>query len=266
MRQRLTKIALYVGICFLVLFVLQAVFIPFMQSQATQVKEQLPTEPFALGQYYFNYSNQADGEYDLKRARTYYEEVIRENPQANDMVWYQLGRIDFLEGNFDAALFKFAKQLEYFGDARSNVFYMIGLTHGYKARQTQNPEDWQKAADGFATFLTFVPASPWARTDLAWIYFAEGKFNDMKPVLELGLIQNPEHPWLLNMYGLYLHNTDRKELANEYFARAAAAAAALEVVDWGRAYPGNNPEYWGEGLEEFQDVIKFNQALPQDSV
>ncbi len=260
----LTVVAITLGVvCFF--FVLQMVFIPFVQQQDSDADRNttaaMPTDHFELGEYYFNATNEASGTYDLKQARYHYEQAIAEDPAKYELVWYQLGRIDFLEGSFDAALYKFQKQLEYFPDGPPRVYYMIGLTHGYKARATKRAEDWEQAAQGFLRYLERDPGSPWARTDLAWVYFAQGKFAAMQPVLELGLSLSPEHPWLLNMYGLYLANTDRPQEAIAYFDRALAAANVLTVDDWGRAYPGNNPLFWEDGLKEFQEVVAYNRAL-----
>jgi tetratricopeptide (TPR) repeat protein len=201
------------------------------------------------------------GEYDLKKARYYYEQAIAVDPRAYETAWYQLGRIDFLEGEFDAALYKFNKQIEYFPDGPARVYYMIGLANGYKARATKRNEDWDAAAAGFIEYLKRDSGSPWARTDLSWVYFAQGKYAQMRPVLELGLVVHPEHPWLLNMYGLYLLNVGREDEASAHFDRALAAAEALTVDDWGAAYPGNNPLFWDDGLTEFRDVIEHNRTL-----
>ena len=219
---------------------------------------------FELGEYYFNVANNTDGVYNRKLARKHYSDSIREDLKGNNLHLYQLGRIDFIEGNFLAALHKFDKQIEYFGDEIPNVYYMIGLTNGYLARRNKSSEAWQRGAEGFKKFLEYMPDSPWARTDLAWIYFAEGKYEEMIPVLEEGLKYEPNHAWLLNMYGLALFNTDRKAEAREQFLAAEAAAAKLTIKDWGRAYPGNDPKRWPEGLAEFRAVIEKNIALTED--
>ena len=220
-------------------------------------------DPFTLGQYYFNHLDDQEGEYNLEKARHYFQTAIAEDPAANQLVWYQLGRIDFLEGSFDQAIYNFEKQIEYFGDSLPNVHYMLGLTYAYQARRYGRIEVWPKAEEEFKKFLTFRPASPWARTDLAWIYFSQGKYEEMLPVLELGLETNPDHPWLLNMYGLALLNTNQKEQAAAHFDRALTAADALTVEDWGKAYPGNDPAVWPEGLAEFRAAIANNLELSE---
>jgi len=216
---------------------------------------------FVIGQYYFNHDDDPGGPYDLVMARKYFEAAIAQDPKSNLELWYQLGRIDFIEGKFDEALKKFDIQLEYYGYELPNVFYMIGLTYGYKARQTNNLSDWEKGEDAFTTFIDIMPVAPWSRVDLAWIYFSQGKYEEMKPVLEVGLQHRPGNAWLLNMYGLSLLNTGYQSDALVYLTEAKKSAANLTEADWGNSYPGNNPEAWGQGLSEFRTIIQRNIDL-----
>ena len=221
-------------------------------------------ELFAQGQYYFNHDDDPAGPYDIFTAKKYYEAAILNDPKGSPIVWYQLGRIDFILGNSEAALYRFAKQIEYFGEEVPNVYYMLGLTHGFKARQTGNAEDWERGAEAFSRFIEFEPAEPWPRVDLAWIYFAQGKYAEMIPVLEIGLDHSPSNPWLLNMYGLALLNTGEKDKARIALLDAKRYAAELTPHDWGVAYSGNNPADWERGLREFQGYIDKNLALTEE--
>lgn len=221
---------------------------------------------FELAQYYFSHG--PNGEYDLDKARYYYSQVILDdnvgsaiNQSETQMAWYQLGRIDFLEGRFDVAIHKFNQLVDLFGDPMPSAHYMLGLTYGYKAKTYGNAEDWSLAESEFQTYLEQNPLSPWARTDLAWIYFAQGKFEEMIPILEKGLEAQPDSPWLLNMYGLALLNTGEKEKAESFFEQAKQAAEPLTVADWGAAYPGNDARTWGYNLETFKQVIDQNLEL-----
>lgn len=220
-----------------------------------------PGDGFERGQYYFNADDDPSGPYDLVKARDAYTAQIHASSTENQFVWYQLGRIDFLEGKFDAAIYKFEKQIQYFGDVVPSVHYMLGLTYGYKARKTNAESDWARAAEEFETFIRLKPESPWARTDLSWVYFSQGKYEEMKPVLEQGLQNHPDHPWLLNMYGLALLNTDNREGAKVHFKKALENARKLTIHDWGLAYPGNNPALWQEGLDSFIEAIETNLKL-----
>lgn len=218
---------------------------------------------FEKGQYYFNSGDKPSGAYDLAKAQYFYERALQENPQGNTLAWYQSGRIDFINGNFDSALVKFAKQIEYFGDDVPNVYYMLGLTYGYKARATHDPQDWQNAEENFKKAISFFYKAPWPYVDLAWIYFSEGKYEAMKPILEQGIAYQANNPWLLNMYGLALLNTGDRAMAREYFLFARDLANKVTVEEWGRSYSGNNPATWGVGLAEFKTLIAKNIVLTE---
>lgn len=222
-------------------------------------------DPFVLGQYFFNHGDQADGTYDIEKAQRYFKEAVDQDDGSNELLWHQYGRTYFLYGQFDTAIEQFEKQIELHGDALPNVYYMLGLTYAYKARQTYSVLDWQAAEQAFKTYLTFDPMSPWARTDLSWIYFAQGKYEPMKELLETGLVYEPSNPWLLNMYGLALYNTGEQDKALQYFVWAKNNAATLTVEEWGQSYPGNDPAAWPQGLAEFRAAIDANVRLASGS-
>ena len=219
---------------------------------------------FQLGQYYFNHDDDPAGPYDIEKAQLFYEEAVAKDPLQNNQAWYQLGRTYFIQGDFDSALEKFDKQIELFGQEVPNVYYMIGLTYGYKARSTNDPEDWKKGEEAFLKFVSLAPLAPWSRVDLAWLYFAQGKYEAMFPVLEEGLLYRPDNAWLLNMYGLALLNTGEKEKAHAQFTKALEIAVTLTPEDWGESYPGNSPDIWKQGLSEFRTAIEQNVLLTQE--
>lgn len=252
----------FIFLCGAILFLYIAGITTTGLSQSKNIPRELEGKTsFEIGQYYFNADDAPDGEYDIAKAQYYYEQEITNNPKGNNLVWYQSGRIDFINGDGDKALEKFAKQIEYFGDTVPNVYYMIGLTYGYKARETHNAEDWKQAEDNFKKSISFFPQAPWPYVDLAWVYFSEGTYDEMKSVVEVGLRHSSNNPWLLNMYGLALLNTGDIEMAREYFLFAGEEAETLTVEQWGKSYPGNNPDSWEQGLTEFKDTIAKNLAL-----
>jgi len=237
-------------------------------SNQQNVSQILPTKIengtlFDKAQYYFNQDEDQAPPYDLETAEYYFKKAIEEDPASNPLLWYQAGRVDFINGNFDEALSKFDTQVQYFGDQVPNVYYMIGLTNGYKARIAGYEGDWKKAEDGFQKSITFFPGAPWPYVDLAWIYFSQGKFTQMKPLLEEAFTHDSNNAWLLNMYGLALLNTGDKLMAREYFLFAQEQAEELTVEDWSRSYPGNDPQLWEPGLNEFKSLIAKNVALTE---
>lgn len=240
--------------------ILLAGFISYVEMGKSDHVDTSAADAFMRGEYYFNSHNSPDGEYNLSFARQYYTEAIDKGSEEKT-VWYQLGRIDFLEGKYDAALFKFDKQLSLYQDQVPNVYYLKGLTYGYKARKGGDSEDWKKAEENFQKYLEHEPESPWVRTDLSWVYFSEGKFSEMLPIIEDGLSFEPHNPWLLNMHGLALLNTGEKQKAHEQFLAAAEYAGYLTPEEWGQIYPGNDPGAWEQGLKEFQSLIAKNLEL-----
>lgn len=231
--------------------------------------EQTPNtdDPFVLGEYYFNQDSDFGGPYDPDKASQYYRQVIDEELPGRERAWYQLGRIDFVEGRILSAIDKFTKQIQYFGDTVPNVYYMLGLSYAYKADQSiRENDDYKKAESSFLKYIEFDPTSPWPRVDLAWVYFSQGKYEDMLTLLEEGLAYNPNQAWLLNTYGLALLNTGNPKRALEEFEKAKKAAKELTVMDWAAAYRGNNPNEWEGGLAEFQHIIDENIKLARGSI
>lgn len=215
---------------------------------------------FEKGEYYFNHDDDPGGAYDTTLAKQYYRQAFTEEPD-NPYALYQYGRIQFIEGDFEGSLASFYELEERFGTRIPNIYYMLGLVYGYKGRVENDPQAWEKAQEAFEKFITFAPKSPWPRVDLAWVYFAQGKFEEMQPVLEEGLVHYPENPWLLNMYGLALFNQGDTEGALREFKKAQEEAANLTPEDWGRSYPGNDPALWARGLDEFRSLIQKNVEL-----
>jgi tetratricopeptide (TPR) repeat protein len=202
-----------------------------------------------------------NGTYNLQKARTHYSNLIREDERGNERAWYQLGKIDFIEGHFDAAIYRFNQQRAHFGNTLPQVHYMLGLSYGYKALSTKSDADWQKAEKSFRKFMEFAPSSPWPRVDLAWVYFSQGKYDEMVPILEKGLEHEPQNAWLLNAYGLALLNIGDKVAAKRQFEKAKTAASELTVRDWGNAYKENDPSTWKNNLHKFERVIENNLQI-----
>jgi len=240
---------------------------PAGQGEQTELsfEEMSIEELFIAGEYYFNHQENEE-EYNLSKARQYYTELIRRDPKGHSAVWYQLGRIDFIEGYFDDALFKFKKQEEYFSESGINSYYMIGLVYGYRARETGDELDWNLAAEAFEKFITFAPNAPWPRVDLAWVYFAQGKYEEIGLVVQAGLEKHPDNAWLLNMQGLHFLNTQEYTKAKASFLEAADSAGKLTTWQWGSSYPGNNPDDWARGLAEFQEAIDKNIILVDEKL
>lgn len=239
--------------------------VAWMERDAIIIAIASPEKLFEKGEYYFNHDDDPAGPYDLVKARRYYEAAIAASSTANAMAWHQLARIEFLEGDFNASIDRFHTQQDIFGDELPSVHYMLGLVYGFKAKYRGNGSDWDRAAEEFKTFIEFEPEAPWPRIDLAWVYFSQGKYEEMIPTLVEGLEYEPGNAWLHNMYGLALLNTGKRVQAHEHFLLAQRSAAELTVEDWGNAYPGNDPAAWPAGLAAFREAIEMNVALTERS-
>ena len=211
-------------------------------------RDKLAQLSFSTGNYYFNVGGK--GIYDMGRAEKYYRGALWLNPSVPD-AWHQLARIDFLRGDFPAALEKINKQLAVHGDSLMASYYIRGLIQGYAG-------NLEGAEADFVKFLAWDPQNWATHNDLAWIYFRKGEFAKAAEIARRGLETNSENPWLLNSLGVALINLEKKDEAHEVLARASRSAASLTEFDWHRAYPGNDPRDAAKGLEEIKRKIEFN--------
>ncbi|OGI20548.1 MAG: hypothetical protein A3J06_01510 [Candidatus Moranbacteria bacterium RIFCSPLOWO2_02_FULL_48_19] len=218
-----------------------------LENIATAINPTDPKLQFAIGDYYFG-----QGAYDVTQAKRYFQATIALNeryPRAH----YQLSRISFIQGNLYRALKEIDRELELYPDYKRS-YYIRGLTYGYR-------KDFEKAAADFEKFLQWSPKSWAGHNDLAWIYFQMGEYEKVLTTVEEGLQYSPANVWLLNSQGVALLNLGRKDEARKAFEQALPPAMGMTATDWGRAYPGNNPEIYPEGLASMQESIKKNLEL-----
>jgi tetratricopeptide (TPR) repeat protein len=188
--------------------------------------------------------------YNLGRAADLYNKALNVDPLVPHAL-HQLARIDFLHGDFDSALEKINRQIEIHGTDFMASYYIRGLIHGYR-------KEFPEAEQDFKTFLEWDPENWAALNDLAWVYFAQGKFSDAKNTAETGLAVNPNSPWLLTMRGMSRYNQGDREGAVVDLGRAKVEASRLEEADWSRAYPGNDPAIASAGLSAMRKAIDDN--------
>ncbi|OGI30349.1 MAG: hypothetical protein A3G09_02655 [Candidatus Moranbacteria bacterium RIFCSPLOWO2_12_FULL_48_12] len=218
-----------------------------LENIATAINPTDPKLQFAIGDYYFG-----QGAYDVTQAKRYFQATIALNeryPRAH----YQLSRISFIQGNLNRALKEIDRELELYPDFKRS-YYIRGLTYGYR-------KELEKAAADFEEFLRWKPESWASHNDLAWIYFQMGEYEKALRTAEEGLQYYSLNAWLLNSQGVALLNLERKDEARLAFEKALPLAMAMSPLEWGRAYPGNNPEIYPEGLASMQESIKKNLEL-----
>ena len=78
------------------------------------------TTNFEKAEYYFNAQVDVDRPFDRDRARHFYQKALQEGEE-NALLWYQLGRLDFLDGDFASAIERYNTQIELYDDTVPNV-------------------------------------------------------------------------------------------------------------------------------------------------
>lgn len=190
--------------------------------------------------------------YDTEKAKKAFSNALAlryDFPEAH----YQLGRIYFIEGRFDAAIAEINETL-FFAPDFKKAYYMYGLINGYAG-------DLDEAIYGFTEFIRRDDFNWAGYNDLAWIYFKKGDYQKTREVAETGLQRAPRNPWLNNIYGTALLNLGEKEKAKAVLKIALEESKKMSEKDWGKAYPGNNPAIYKQGLEEMKAAIRHNLNL-----
>ncbi len=195
--------------------------------------------------------------YNISLAKYFYTNAanLEHAPQwAN----YQLSRVNFIGGRQDEAVKYADKELElYPNNCRTN--YVRGLAYAYD-------DKLDKAIENFQAFNICFPDSWAGHNDLAWFYFRQGDFESAKKTIEQVINKYPTNPWIQNSYGVALMNSGDPVRALYAFAAANRVASAMTESDWGSAYPGNDSDIYGEGLEAMRKTIKENMTLVQSKI
>lgn len=179
------------------------------------------------------------------------------NEKVPPAIWvnYQLSRINFIKGDYQRALFFVDQELELHpSNCRSH--YIRGLTYGYIERL-------EEAISDFLIFNKCFPDTWAGVNDISWFYFRKGDIDKAITTIEASISKNNNalSPWLQNTYGVALMNKKRYGEAEQAFRMALYIANNMKEEDWGKAYPGNNPIIYGEGLESMRTTIENNITL-----
>ena len=192
--------------------------------------------------------------YNIAIAETFFSKAA-ESTLEDRWVNYQLSRINFIKGDLQRAIYFANRELELYPD-NCRTHYIRGLTYGYMERLDEAIQD-------FEVFNTCFPDTWAGHNDLAWFWFRKG---DMKKVIEVieKTIQvgtNAASPWLQNTYGVALMNTGHYVRAENAFLMAKYLANNMTKEDWGKAYPGNDPKIYEQGLNSMRLSIQKNLEL-----
>ncbi len=202
-----------------------------------------------LGYYHFG----GEGEYDLIAAKKYFEAALLVAPQG-PLIHFNLSRIAFLQERYNEALLH-ASLEERISPEEHRLYYLRGLIYGYDKR-------YPEAIAAFQEFNRRKPDTWAGHVDLAWIYFQQGKYKEVKETLEI-VLPNQSNAWLQNSYGVALLNLGEKAKARDAFLSAQAFAENLTPTSWGAAYTGNDPLFYERGLREMRQSIDANLLLTQ---
>lgn len=206
---------------------------------------------FLCGNYHFAVYGPIG--YDVEKAEYYFGQAVEIDPKTPD-AWHQYARIAFLRGDFAQALYRINRQFEERGEELMASYYIRGLIEGYA-------KDYPSAERDFKKFLEWSPQNWAASNDLAWIYFAQGKFKEAAEQVAPNLAYNPDNPWLWATHAMSVYNLGDKETARTELLRAQELVNTLTEAEWSRAYPGNDPKIAGKGLAAFKKAIADNLLL-----
>lgn len=207
---------------------------------------------FELGNYNFG-----QGNYDIEKSLYFFNRTLSIDP-SHQYTHYQLARIYFILGNQNAAFGYINKEIELYPDY-TRSYYVRGLINGYS-------KNFDAAVIDFKTFLKSKPESWAGNNDLAWIYFAKGDFENAAKTAKEGLKIAPKNPWLNNSAGVALMNLGEYSEAKKYLLTAKESANFITSNMWGAAYPGNDPEIYGQGLDSMRQSIDENLKLIEEKL
>ncbi len=202
---------------------------------------------FNIGNYYFG-----EGAYDLNKSEKYYKKALAIDSSLKRL-HYQMARLYFIKNEFSLARNEINKEIELYPDFKRS-YYVRGLINGYD----------NKLGDAESDFIEFLEwkKDSWAGyNDLAWVYFRMGDYKKVLATADSGLKYYPDSVWLLNSKGVALINLGQKNEARNVLIKALSIAESMNVDEWGVAYPGNDPEIYGDGLSAMKESIKGNLGL-----
>jgi tetratricopeptide (TPR) repeat protein len=217
----------------------------------------LPSLAFSAGNIFFGGVKPL---YNLRISRTFY--LVATHPLVSNLppryAHHQLSRTYFIEGDLNRALDEARKELAIYPD-NTSTYYVLGLTYGYLGRRHEGIE-------AFSRYIDSHPDTWAARNDKAWLQFRIGDIDGAIATIEPIVKQFPYTPWVQNTYCSLLVTTKNYREAKGVCEHARDIIARMTVDDWGRAYPGNDPRIYDEGLEGMRESIEHNIELLEEGL
>lgn len=167
---------------------------------------------------------------------------------------YQLSRTYFIKGDLFAALDEAKAELIAYPD-HTGTYYILGLTYGYMNRNYE-------AIDAFSKYIETHPGTWAGRNDKAWLQFRVGDIDGALATIEPIAESFPYTPWVQNtLCALLINKEGRLADAERTCSQAKQSIDKMTAADWGRAYPGNHPQIYKNGVESMRESIEHNLAL-----
>lgn len=167
---------------------------------------------------------------------------------------YQLSRTYFIKGDLFSALDEAKAELAAYPD-HTGTYYILGLTYGYMNRD-------HEAIEAFSHYIETHPGTWAGRNDKAWLQFRVGDIDGALATMEPIAENFPHTPWVQNtLCALLINKEDRLTDAERACARAKESINKMTTSDWGRAYPGNHPQIYKNGLQSMHKSIEQNLAI-----
>lgn len=166
---------------------------------------------------------------------------------------YQLSRANFIQGDLYPALDEALAELRHYPE-HTGTYYILGLTYGYLNRN-------HEAIDAFSKYIEHHPRTWAGRNDKAWLQFRVGDIAGAMETIEPIAESFPKTPWVQNTYCALLINQNRLAEAEIACDNAREVVGRMNGTDWGHAYPGNDPDIYGTGLEMLKRSINENLQL-----
>jgi tetratricopeptide (TPR) repeat protein len=190
--------------------------------------------------------------YNIKLAHFFYKRSAYPilNTKPKQYAHYQLSRVYFIEGDLYSALDEANNELKIYPTSK-HTYYILGLIYGYLNKE-------QKAIDAFSKYIESHPDTWAGRNDKAWLQFRigdiDGAITTILPVVE----RYKYTPWVQNTYCALLINKKDYVKATEVCADAKKIIDTVTEEGWGRAYPGNDPRLYSDGLQAMKKSIREN--------
>lgn len=211
---------------------------------------------------YFFYGRKNPYPYSVTIGRFAYEHSITASVRLNRMplsyAHYNLARISFVEGSLIESISE-ANQEEHYYPKNYVVYYIRALSYGFLSHEDKGIHDLE-------FYLKQYPDSWPARNDLAWLYFRVGNLDKAYETILPATTMFKGTPWVEVMYGSILLNQKHYKEAKEAFLRAERTVNVMTSEDWGRAYPGNDPRIYGDGLISMKKMIEENLKLVDEKL